>query len=554
MTSSPLLAPSASAATTRRVTDPVVRRLTLMTLAGAVGSGLFLTVSLLWFTHGLGLPPARVGVALTLAGLCGLLAPVPAGRLADHWGGKGMLITLLLVQAVLTASYTVIRGYPLFMVLACLVAVTDRAAATARSTLYATALCPDTRGRTLGFLRAVLNCGIGAGAASGSLVLVFDTRSAYVTAILANAVCFLLAAAALRGVPSAPATAGPRATAEPGVGGRDRSALRDLPYLVVTALNAVINMQFAVLEVGFPLWLVGHTTAPHAFVGPLLICNTAVVVLLQTRTARHARHMPAAARSFRCGGLLIATSCVIAALAAHGGPRLATAVLLTAVLVQSLGEVFYQSGSWTLGYELVPARAAGAYQGVYGLGTATATMAGPALLTAVVMPLGLIGWSALAALFAATALAMPSAARWAQRRRTPDSPLCPPSAADAADPTAEEPPCLSSTTSHAAGPLPHPGGPVRHSVHTATGGTSPWLPSALDPAAATASWSGRAPTVLNRDPAGRAGPPAPTPTPPTPPASRQSTEGQPAPHRDRRAPRSTATPAARAAAGPAGHD
>ncbi|MEV6048363.1 hypothetical protein [Streptomyces xanthochromogenes] len=76
----------------------------------------------------------------------------------------------------------------------------------------------------------------------------------------------------------------------------------------------------------------------------------------------------------------------------------------------------------------------GAYQGVYNLGTATATMLGPALLTLFVLPHGLLGWCALALLFATAAMAMPPTARWAERNNARPTPSTSPTAGTAQSP------------------------------------------------------------------------------------------------------------------------
>src|SRR5215469_16176135 len=51
--------------------DPVVRRLSWMVLVNTVGNGLFMAVSVLYFTRVTGLGVGRVGIGLTAAGLCG---------------------------------------------------------------------------------------------------------------------------------------------------------------------------------------------------------------------------------------------------------------------------------------------------------------------------------------------------------------------------------------------------------------------------------------------------------------------------------------------------
>ncbi|MCX4967193.1 MFS transporter [Streptomyces sp. NBC_00654] len=411
--------------TTRLISDPTVRRIAALLSVNAVGNGLFLTISTLWFTQGLGYSTSRVGLALTVAGLCGILASLPAGRACDRWSAKSVLTFLHLLQAAAIGLYAVADSFPVFLALACLATAGSRANATARGTLYAHALHVGIRTRALALLRAVNNVGIGAGAALGSVLLAFDSDAAYRGAICVSATAFLLALIPLRRIPTAtrPPAAQPAAARDVAVPERRAPhPLRDLPYLAVTALNAVVNTLYVVLEVALPLWLLTCTSAPRAMVGWLLVTNTALVVALQVRAARGITGPAQAARAFRLGGLLVAAACLAAACAAHRSPVTAGAVLLAAVVLLTLGEVTSQAGSWTLSYDLAPNHAHGTYQGIYQTGISVSQALGPGLLTTFVLPHGTAGWTVLAALFASAALALPLAARRAAQESEQSKP------------------------------------------------------------------------------------------------------------------------------------
>ncbi|MFI5533831.1 MFS transporter [Kitasatospora sp. NPDC051853] len=390
--------------------DPLVRRLAGITLVNCLGNGLATTVAVLYFTRVLGFGPARVGLALTLAGVCGVLAGVPAGRAADRWGSRPVLIGLVAVEAVGTAGYAVVRDYVLFLPLACVVAAADRGSAAVRSALYAEVLQPDRRVVDRAYLRVVTNVGYGLGIAAAALVLHADTPGAYVAAIVVDAVSFAVVAVLYALV--VPAVERPAGTApvQAGPGGRG-PALRDRTYLAVTLLNAVVCLQFPLLGVGVPLWIVDHTEAPRVLVAGSLVVNTLMVVLLQVRAARGTGTVAGAGRVFRYGGLMVALGWVVLGLT-HGLPGWAAALLLVgAVLLQGLGEVTTQAAAWALSYELAEEGRHGVYQGVFNSGQAAALMLGPVLVTTVVLPLGLLGWLLAAAVFGAAALAMPVVVR-----------------------------------------------------------------------------------------------------------------------------------------------
>ncbi|MFE6225294.1 MFS transporter [Streptomyces sp. NPDC057854] len=421
--------PAPPAPPLRLGSDPAVRGLAALLLVNAVGNGLFLTVSTLWFTRGLGYSVEQVGMVLTVAGLCAIPAALPAGRACDRWNARKVLVFLHLLQAAAIALYAVAGSLLLFLVLACLATAGNRANAAARGALHAHVLPPGRRTRALALLRAVNNVGIGAGAALGSAVLAFDTDVAYRGAIFLSSVAFLLALVPLHTIPApqpqapgqTPRTAGTAAsrqdTSAPVAERHTPHPLRDVPYLAVTALNAIVNTLYVVLEVALPLWLLTRTSAPQAMVGWLLVVNTALVIALQVWAARGITGTVQAARAFRRGGLLVGAACIAIASAADRAPGTAAAVLVGAVVVLTLGEVTSQAGSWALSYDLAPERAQGTYQGIYQTGISVSQALGPGLLTAFVLPHGTAGWSTLAALFAMAALSLPATARWAARRR-----------------------------------------------------------------------------------------------------------------------------------------
>lgn len=419
--------------------DPTVRRLAGITLVNTVGNGLSLSVAVLFFTRVLGLSAAQLGLGMTAAGLCGVVASVPAGRAADRWGARRVLVVLVSVQAIGTAGYALVHSYPAFVALACLVSAVDRGSAATRNALYAEVLPADRRVAGRAHLRVVTNVGICLGTAIGAIALQLDTRPVYLTAILADAASYVAVAVLFHrlDIPQRSSVTGASesgaAVSEPSAktgvanpsdpsgrgvkeGRRPNPALRDGPFLAVTVLNALLCLQFAVLEVGIPLWIVQETDAPRITVAGTLIVNTLLVITLQVRATRGTEERMEAARACGRAGVVLAASCLVVSLA-HGLPAgVAAVVVLGGVALQSLGEVVAQAGGWALSYDLAGERDHGAYQGVFNAGTAAALMAGPALVGTLVIGYGMVGWVVLGTVLAAAGLAMRPAVRWAGRR------------------------------------------------------------------------------------------------------------------------------------------
>ncbi|MGA8116600.1 MAG: MFS transporter [Actinocatenispora sp.] len=391
--------------------EPVLRRLAVLTLVNTVGNGLFVTSSAVFFTRSVGLSATQVGLGLTLAGGCGVAAGIPLGQLADRLGAKRMLTVLYLAQAVGLLCYTLVHSFAAFLVVACAVTMVDRGGSAVKGALYAVALPAQTRVRGRAYLRAVTNVGMGAGSAVAAAALQLDSRAGYLAMILADVVTFAIAAQLLRRVPeSAPPVVGPTSTRRSGV-------FTDLPFLAVTALSAVQAIQFGLLDVGVPLWVVTHTHAPVAVVSVIMIVNTGLVVLFQVRAARGTDTVERAGRTARRAGLVLALSCLVFGLTQGLSPVLAIVVLLLAAVLQTAGEVLSSAASWALSYELADPAAPGSYQGLFNSGFAVAIMLAPVLTTSTAIRFGLPGWILLGVMFAASGAALVPVARWAASTR-----------------------------------------------------------------------------------------------------------------------------------------
>ncbi|MFJ9038059.1 MFS transporter [Streptomyces sp. NPDC102406] len=393
-------------------TDPLLLRLSLFTLLNAFGRGLFFPVSVLYFTRIVGLGATSVGVGLTVAGLFGIAAGVPAGWASDRWGRRPVLTALWIGCGVMLAAYTVIGSYASFLATAIGYAALCQASMGVRNALYADVLPAGTRVEGRAHLRMVTNVGMGAGGAFGALALQVDSRAGYTVLILLDAVAFVVSALLVHRLPGGAA----RCPVVDDVPGRGRlRAVRDLPYLSVTCLNAVLALQYSLLEVGLPLWIVRHTDAPRWSAALIMVLNCVLVALFQVRATRGVEDLPGAVRAMRRSGLLLALACAVFACTAGLSPLGALVVLLAGAVVQVLAEVLSAAGGWTVGYGLADARAQGVYQGVFNSGQAAATMAAPALVTVTAIDHGAVGWAVLGALFVGAGLGVGPAVRWARR-------------------------------------------------------------------------------------------------------------------------------------------
>jgi MFS family permease len=396
-------------------TDPAQRTWAWATLANTAGNGMFYTVSAIYFTASVGLSPAQVGIGLTVAGLCGLLAGVPAGHLGDVRGPRNILVGLALVEGAGVAAYTLVDGFAGFLVLACLVTTVDRAGNAVRSGMIAALGAPAERVRLRAYLRAVTNVGITLGAPIGGLALAVDTYPAYVTVILLDAATFVLAGLLILRVPAVPPN--------PHTGDGPRLAvLRDRPFVLVAAVHSVLALHFALIEVAVPLWVTRHTEAPTWVVAVLLVVNTVTVVLLQVRATRGVATAAQGARALRRAGVVLAAACVVFAVSGSVPAGAAVVLLVAGALVHVVGELLQSAGGWAVSFGLAPEDRQGQYQGLFSTGFAASSMLAPAVLTGLCVTWGWPGWLVVGGLFAAAGAACVPVVRRAEYRALPADP------------------------------------------------------------------------------------------------------------------------------------
>ncbi|MGW4380122.1 MFS transporter [Kitasatospora sp. NPDC004531] len=407
-------------------TDPVLRRLAVLTCVNTVGNGLYYSVSALYFTRQVGLSAAELALGMGAAGVAGMLAGVPFGRLADRVGHRRLLYVLGPLQGAAVLGYAFVHGFAPFVAAIVVATVLERGAVVVRSALIAHLLPAADQVRSRALLRSVMNAGLMVGGAGAMLALQADTYWGYATVLALDAASFAATSLLLRGLPEAgvPGASVPGAGV-PAVrrerGPRPRTALGDRRYLSVAFLHAVLELQFAMLEIGIPLWIAVHTAAPRALVAVVAVVNSLAVVLFQVRAGRGVVDVRSAARACARGGVLLGAACLVYAASAGHGTVLAVALIVTGVLLHSFAELLTSAGGWTLSLDLADPAAHGEYQGVFMSGQAGSHVIGPLVVTATVLAHGVAGWAVLGGLLAAAGLAMPLAAR----RQSPEKPNTP---------------------------------------------------------------------------------------------------------------------------------
>jgi MFS family permease len=385
------------------------RRLGLATGIYNIGTGMFFTVSVLYFTEGLGLSVTEVGLWLAVAGLIGLFAGVPMGHLADRRGPRGVAALSLVVLALTMAAYVFVSSIWMFVVVTVVEMLATSASRASRGGLIRR-VGGEGAAAYRSQLRAIENAGVGVGAVVGGLALTLDSLAAYQGLFLVNAATFLIGAWVCARLPRfAPMPAPP--------GTRRLVALRDKPFIAYTILNGVMSLQYAVITFALPLWIATETSAPRWMVGAVLLINTLGVVALQVWVGGKVKTVRQGAAAMRIAGLVFLVACGGVAVASDLPAWAAVAVLMAAVAVHSVGEMCHAAAVFALSFELAPAHAQSEYVGLQDMGLGAAFAVAPAVLGALCLGIGQAGWLLLGGLLTVAGMATVPVVRWAIRSR-----------------------------------------------------------------------------------------------------------------------------------------
>lgn len=377
----------------------------------AIGSGSFLTGSIVFFTHVLGLSPIQIGVGFSIAGLTGVATSLPLGALADRIGGQRSWVIGAAGAALAFAFYPLVTSFAGFVVLMIMAAATDSFASAGRTIYTADAMPAEDRVRTMAYARSYLNAGFTIGTGLGAVALAFDSTTALITMVLLNAAISLLNAVIVARLPAAPVVV-PHDTE---VTGSRLAVLKDVPYVAISCLLAVMMFHAVILIEILPLWAITHTDAPKPVLGAMLALNTVLVIALQVPASRGADSLAGTGRLIRRGALVTAVACPMAALAGmtRGGWTI-VALILVVVLITAT-ELWFSAALWFFQTNVPPAASRGVYIGTAQMVSSVADIFAPVGLTLLAIQTGGWGWWVIAAIFMGCAVAAGPAVGWVAR-------------------------------------------------------------------------------------------------------------------------------------------
>ena len=167
--------------------DRLARALAAASLIDWIGTGIWLTVSTLFFVRVVGLDPAAIGAGLGIAGVVGMLAVMPVAALTRRRQAGRVAVAMQICRGLAFLSYLEVRSAVTFAAAATLVAVFDRPTITVNQILVARVVRDEERNAAMATMHVAANVGVAAGTALGTLALLRADQGSFDAVVVADA-------------------------------------------------------------------------------------------------------------------------------------------------------------------------------------------------------------------------------------------------------------------------------------------------------------------------------------------------------------------------------
>lgn len=393
-----------------------IRIYVVAALIDAVGTGTYMGGSALYFVRTVGLAPGQVGVGVTASAVIGLIATVPWGHAARRFGARPVFLLLLMAKGLFYGSFAFVDTFPAYLLVACLLGGVDQPASPIQQEMVALVVGGNDRQRALSWIRSTRNFGYTLGAGIAAIVTTTSIIGGYRTVVVVNALSFFGAAALTATLPKAAAAAAAKAAAPKKLAG----LWSDRRYLKLIIVNGVAATHMVLLGVALPLWIIKRTPLPAVVIPMMVTINTVLVVLVQVWVAGRVRDTRSAARALVLTGALLGGCCAAAAALPYTHGAVGIGVAAVVALLLTGAEMTQSAAGWRLSFDLAPEDGRPVYLARFSLGPIGQRLVMPLALTAVVFPLGTVGWLVFGALLLAVSATAP---RIAERDEPRDLPV-----------------------------------------------------------------------------------------------------------------------------------
>jgi MFS family permease len=356
----------------------------------AVGSGIWMPLSMLYFLHQTSLGLVRLGLAMTIANTVVIPVVPVIGSLVDRVGPRRVMQAGNAGAAVAFVLYPFAHSLWSVTLLVLCATATRSAFWGALGPMVTQITRPGEREIWFGFLQAMRNAGYGVGGVLAAVALTVGTGAAFQAVVLANAASYVVAFVLMLGVAGgARAARGPEAR-EARAGWW--VAFADRGYRMLIAVIFCYALTETTLNVTMPVYFVDTLGLPGWVPGTVFVINTVMIGVGQGLVVRSMTG--AVRRRVLLTAITFSAVSFVLMYAAHAlSVVTVVVVVLLAAVVYTLGEMTAGPVVSALSAETPPPDQRGRYMAATQLAWSSSSAVAPLLWSALLHRGPLAAWA-----------------------------------------------------------------------------------------------------------------------------------------------------------------
>lgn len=377
------MATASSLADVRSVLQGPFRVLAVGRLFDSIGSGLTMSLFVVYLAEVRGIPILTASLVLTWMAVLGLGCTPVVGTLTDRFGPRRVLLIAVLIEATGVALMSTVTTVPTAFAVAAVIAIGASGIWGPLSTFVAQVVQPEQRPTAFAVNFMLLNLGLGLGGLIGAAIVDISRPSTFTVLYLVDAAtyaCLWVSVLVLRGhggpvshEPSDPRS-GPDAVEERGGWGQ---ALRDRRLLGIVGVSLVLlTCGYGSMEAGLAIFIVDATGYSENLIGIVFLVNTMTIVIGQLVVLRWLTGR-SRVRLIALVGVLWGVSWLMLASTLGLPHSIGVAVLLASTAVFALGETVWSPTTPALVNAIAPDHLRGRYNSAMSLSWSLGSISGP---------------------------------------------------------------------------------------------------------------------------------------------------------------------------------
>lgn len=398
---------------------PVVTgRAGILTAVGidTIGLGLFLPISLLYFTLTTDVPVSQVGVALSLATFTALPTGAIGGMLVDRFGDRVMMAGNNLLSAFGYVVYIFAAEPEQIFVGALLIAIADRTYWACWPPYVTRVAGKETFHRWFAFLESLKSACMALGALVAGLILAAGPGAAMARVIVGlNVLSSVIAAVLFVRQPGNTSATGRHHEAVQEPRPAWSTLLRQPRYVLPLLAQSFVAPTWLLVSVALPVYYVVTWNLAAWLPATMFAVGNVLVFGAQTPVAHALRHW----RKERIVALAAVAVCMAMTLLTVVGlwtARTTAVAYMTAVgvgLLLATAYLLYVPAAYAISMEAAEEGTRGRAAAMFDVGTAITAAAGPAVMSALVIENAVLLWLGVAASVLIGVAFFTAHARWA---------------------------------------------------------------------------------------------------------------------------------------------